>query len=487
VSGLDEATALTSSEIRRRAVRGTVALVGRSTALRVIGLATNVVLARLLLPSEFGELAIGLTTLTLASLFVAGGLGAALLQRREPPRRSELEGVVTTQVILGVAIGVVIAAIAAPLGTTGLVTAIMVWSLPISALRTSSVVLTERQMQYGPIVVAEVLETAVYAVIAIVSVLLGAGVYGVAAAAVVRAVVGTGYMLAAVPDGLVRPRLNWSEVRPLLSFGAQFQAAAVIGVGRDEGLNVGLAALGSLSLLGFWGLAQRVLQIPFLLFEALWRVSFPALARLTDAGDDVKELLGRTSSSLSIGVGLVLVALAASAQDVVPLVFGEHWSPTATSVALPCLGLLLSGPVSVVSAGFLYANGDARTVLNAMIASSIVVIVVSLGIVAIDDVTWAPGVGLLLGSLVEAAFFLVAMRRHGVRGVGHKTAICAACGVLAAGCGWYAGRQIDDQVLGAMVAVAVSEVVYVGTLLAVGRDSLRNVVRLSKRALVRAT
>ncbi len=454
---------------------------GRSTALRIIGLATNVVLARLLVPSEFGELAIGLTTLTLASLFVAGGLGAALLQRREPPRRSELEGVVTVQVILGIALGAAIAAIAIPLGRTGVVTAIMVWSLPISALRTSSVVLTERQMQYGPIVVSEILETAVYAVIAIVSVVLGAGVYGVAAAAVVRSVVGSGYMLAAVPAGLVRPRLNWGEVRPLLSFGAQFQAAAVIAVGRDEGVNVGLAALGGLSILGFWGLAQRVLQIPFLLFEALWRVSFPAMARLTDAGDDVKRLLARTSSSLSVGVGVVLVALAASAQDLVPLVFGEQWRPTAVSVALPCLALLLSGPVSVVSAGFLYANGDARTVLNAMTVSSVVVLVVSLSIVAVDDVSWAPAVGLFIGSLVEAMFFLLAMRRHGVDGVGRRTAVPAGCGAVAAACGWFAARQVDDHVIGMLVAVAVSQMVYIAALCVVGRQALKDVVRLTRQ------
>jgi O-antigen/teichoic acid export membrane protein len=50
---------LASSEVRHRAVRGAIALIGRGTALRGLGLLTNLVLARILVPREFGELAIG--------------------------------------------------------------------------------------------------------------------------------------------------------------------------------------------------------------------------------------------------------------------------------------------------------------------------------------------------------------------------------------------------------------------------------------------
>ena len=87
--------------MRHRAVRGGIALIGRGTALRALGLLTNLVLARILVPQEFGELAIGLTVVALASLFVTGGLGSALVRRSTPPRRSELQGVLAMQLMLG--------------------------------------------------------------------------------------------------------------------------------------------------------------------------------------------------------------------------------------------------------------------------------------------------------------------------------------------------------------------------------------------------
>ena len=109
---------LASSEVRHRAVRGGIALIGRGTALRALGLLTNLVLARILVPQEFGELAIGLTVVALASLFVTGGLGSALVRRSTPPRRSELQGVLAVQLMLGGLIALVTAAVALPFGRT---------------------------------------------------------------------------------------------------------------------------------------------------------------------------------------------------------------------------------------------------------------------------------------------------------------------------------------------------------------------------------
>jgi O-antigen/teichoic acid export membrane protein len=474
---------LGSSEVRHRAVRGGIALIGRGTALRALGLLTNLVLARILVPREFGELAIGLTVVALASLFVTGGLGSALVRRSTPPRRSELQGVLAMQLLLGALIALVTAAVALPFGRTGVVTTIMTLALPVTAIRTPGVVLTERRMQYGPIVLSEVTETAVYAACAIGAALVGFGVYGVAAAGLVRAFTGSVAMLVAVPEGRLWPRLHWAEVRPIMGFGAKFQAASLIGVGRDQALNVGLAVAGSLSVLGLWGLALRLLQAPFLMFEALWRVSFPAVARMLDAGDDVSEPLRRTAATLGVGVGIVLVALAGSAWDLVPFAFGERWASAAPAVALPCVGLLLSGPVSVVSAGFLYARGDAGAALWATAISSIVVVACSVSLVAATGEVWGVGVGQCLGAIVEAVIFLRATRRHGLDGIATQAVVTTACGAVAVAAGWLACESIANHLLGACAAMALSVAVFGLTLCLVDFRALRETARLGRRTL----
>ena len=72
-------------------------------------------------------------------------------------------------------------------------------------------------------------------------------------------------------------------MRPLLRFGVRFQAAIGVGVARDQVLNAGIAAIGGLGTLGVWALAFRVMQVPLLLFTTLYRVSYPAMAKLLAA------------------------------------------------------------------------------------------------------------------------------------------------------------------------------------------------------------
>jgi O-antigen/teichoic acid export membrane protein len=474
---------LASSEVRHRALRGAVALIGRGTALRGLGLLTNLVLARILVPREFGELAIGLTVVALANLFVTGGLGATLVRRPETPRRSELQGVLAMQLALGAVIALATAAVALPFGRTGVVTSIMALALPVTAIRTPSVVLTERRMQYGPIVLSEVTETAVYAVLAIGAALAGLGVYGVAAAGLVRAFTGSVSMLITVPEGRLWPRLHWAQVRPILGFGAKFQAASLIGVSRDQGLNVGVAAVGSLSALGLWGLAYRLLQAPYLMFEALWRVSFPAVARMLDAGEDVREPLQRAAATLTVAVGVVLVALAGSAWDLVPFAFGGRWSSAAPAVALPCIGMLFSGPISVVSAGFLYARGDAGSALRATGISSIVTVACSVVLVGATGEVWGIGVGQFLGAVVEAVIFLRATHRHGLDGIATRAVATTACGAVAATAGWLACQSISSHVLGTLVSIPLSVAVFGMALGLVDFRALRETARLGRRTM----
>ena len=54
-------------------------------------------------------------------------------------------------------------------------------------------------------------------------------------------------------------------------------------------VNLVVAAAGGTQLLGYWSLANRLLQVPFWLLQALWRVSYPTMARLRAHGEDTRH------------------------------------------------------------------------------------------------------------------------------------------------------------------------------------------------------
>ena len=283
--------AISVDEAGRRAVGGAALMIARGGLILGLGLGANIALARILAPRDFGLVALGTVLLLFGSFLAEGGLGAGLIRRPEPPTRRELEAVSGAQ--LGLTSLVVLCAVlvAIPVGRDGLVVAAMVAALPILMLKVPAVVLLERRLDYRVIATTDIVEAVAFYVWALVTVALGAGVWGFATAAIARAVAGAITVNRLGPIGVVRPRWAWREIRPLIGFAARLQGTVVIGLLRDQALNVGIALIAGVATLGVWNLAWRVLQIPFMTFGTLTRIGLPAMARLLNAGEDPRPAL----------------------------------------------------------------------------------------------------------------------------------------------------------------------------------------------------
>src|SRR5436190_637068 len=194
-----------------------------------------------------------------------------------------------------------------------------------------------------------------------------------------RAELGTllGFQLG-VATALARPVVSRPILRGLLPFGLRLQAIDFVNLVREQGLNVGIAAIGGLATLGAWSFAYRIMQMPYILFTTLWRVSFPAMSRLVEAKEDMKPLLERGVALTAVATGAILVPLTASAPAAIPAILGEGWHEVPDVVPWASLGLMIGGPISVAVAGYLYAIGDARTPLRATLAHTAVWLVVAL-------------------------------------------------------------------------------------------------------------
>ena len=155
------------------------------------------------------------------------------------------------------------------------------------------------------------------------------GVWAIATAALVRSICGGALLVSLVPGAIVRPRVSLSRTRHMLGFGMRFQAVGGVNLVRDQGLNVAVAAIAGVATLGVWSVAFRLVQATTLLFESLWRVSFPAMARLLETGEDPRPLLERGIALTGTAAGFLVAAMGGSATALVPVLFGESWSSAA--------------------------------------------------------------------------------------------------------------------------------------------------------------
>jgi hypothetical protein len=137
------------------------------------------------------------------------------------------------------------------------------------------------------------------------------------------------------------------------------------------------------------------------------------MSQLVHSGENPAAALRKALVVGSVGGGLILTPLAASAPAVFELVLGREWGAASTVVAPAALGLLVAGPISVTAAGYTYALGNTRLVLMSAVshtAAWLLVMTPLLGPLGVRAV----GVGWLASGLVDAAFFSRILRRAGV-------------------------------------------------------------------------
>ena len=473
---------MNAGEVRRRAVSGAAVDVLRGIGGRSVGLIGVLVLAHLLTPHELGLVAFGLTFVTFATFLADGGIGAGLIRRVDPPTRADLKALLAFQLAFSTALAVGIAAVLLPFGEFGQITALMVISLPLMSVRAPGVILLERELNYKRLAVVDIVETGCYFAWAIVMVTLGWGVWGLASATVVRALSGSTLLLVLFPPARMVPSWSWTRVQTLLGFGVRFQAVGVVNLLRDQGMNAAIALVAGVSALGIWSVAYRILQVPLLFFGSMWRVSFPGMARLVEAGDDVGPTIERVVAVVAVIAGVILAPLVAATPAWVPAILGSQWTDAVAVIPPACLQLMVMGPISVALIGYLWALGEASAVLRATLVGIPLMAAVLIPLLMIIGVP-AVGFGWMASGFGEATVLLACARRHAEFRIRARLVPPTAFAVLAASVGWVVATQVGITVVGGLAGALCALAVYVVALWLWHRSYLLDSVRLAIRGL----
>jgi O-antigen/teichoic acid export membrane protein len=473
------------AQLRHSAVRGVVSLVSRNVAVRFLGLIGSVVIARLLTPTDFGTIALGLTVSQIGLAFVSGGVTSSLARAPDEPERADLKAALAFQVGTMLAFVAVASPICLAFGTAGAVCALMIWSLPIDALRVAPTAMAMRHLNFGPLARTAIIEAVVVNAASIVLVVAGFGVWGIVIANLLRSVTGTVILTSLGSVGWLLPRWNWGRLRRHFAFGASNQAVVVVNTARDQGLNIVIGAVGGLAVLGFWSLAYRMLQIVLLVMQAVWQVAFPAIARLLEAGQSATTMMSRGVRLVAVVTGFAAALLGGAAPALVPVLFGSGWDAVPALLALGAMSLTVSGPITTLGFSFLWAVGSANAVLRAVIIHTVTWLVVAAGLLTTIG-SAGVGIAMLIAAFVVRLVLLRDIRRHIRLDDLRLTLPPALLALIAGGAGWFIAESVGNHVIG----LALSTTAVVGTY-ACGagfglREDVRALVRLLRSALERS-
>jgi O-antigen/teichoic acid export membrane protein/glycosyltransferase involved in cell wall biosynthesis len=467
-----------TSEVHERTSAGVAYLASSSFMALFVSFMGNLLLARMLTPDDFGLVAIGTTLTTFGTAFAEGGLGSGMIRSPVAPTRHDLRALNGIQLAIALAICIPCALGALQFGIAGGVTAIMILSLPVDTLQTPGMVELTRSMRYDRISAVNLGALTASQVFAVVTVALGAGVWGFAVAAVVRSVVGV-VLILVVGGHLYPPAIRgWRRLWPLMRFGIRFQSNWIVIVIGDQLLNVVVGAISGVGVLGLWSLAKKTLQVPAALFNSLASVAFPAISNLRTLGRDTSALVLRTVRLSTIVATLAFVPFAVASPSLIPALFGAKWQGAADVVPLCVLAAVLSGPSIAIIGGYLFAVGRVGLVVRSSFANAVSVLIVAAALLPSLGVR-AVGVAAVVGAATQAVLFDRAARRVG--GINPlRTAIePVAAALIAGGLGLALSTENEHSLVLGLGAAAIAFGLNFGLLFAVIRSDLLEALRFT--------
>jgi PST family polysaccharide transporter len=328
---------------------------------------TGIVLARLLVPEDFGVYAVALVALTALLSLNELGVSIAIVRWPGDPRR--IAPTVTTISIASSSILYAICFFAAPTFAAALgapeaagVVRLLCLTVIVDGITAAAVQLANREFRQGARLVVDLTNLVLTTAITVSLASTGHGAWSLAVGQLVGNVV-SGVMLCYVVRMWPRPGFDRTLARELLAFGLPLAGGSLLVFAM---LNIHYIVTGRMLgavALGLYLQAFNLSSWPVNTFSmVVRRVSLPAFAAVQDDKAAREATLGRFSSVLAAVTLPTCVLLGLLALPLVSTLYGQKWAASAS--ALQWLAVLAAVRVACELAyDYLVALGRSRTTM----------------------------------------------------------------------------------------------------------------------------
>jgi PST family polysaccharide transporter len=318
------------ARLRRRAVRGGVILLATRLLTQGLLWGVTLVVARLLLPRDFGLMTSGLIFVGLADLLAEAGVGKALVQK-EDLRPADLAEGFTLSLLLSVGLYVVLFLLAGPaaafLQSPDFTDFLRVLALAVLLIpfKTVPLALLDRGLHLGKQSAVHVIVSVVQSSLVLAMAAAGYGYWALATGALVSRALET--VIVTYYSGW-RPRLvrPGAGARGLLSFGVHISLGSLLWFVYSNSDFAIIGRLAGPEVLGLYAFAFQLISLPVQKITVnVNQVVYPVFCRLQKDRDRMRDWYVRLTVLLGF-VGMpVMVGMALVAQDGFYLVLGEKW------------------------------------------------------------------------------------------------------------------------------------------------------------------
>ncbi len=316
--------------VARRTVTGAAWAMLAFVAARVLSYGSNLVLARLLAPTDFGLVSFAMIFIGASTLLQDLGVSAAIVHSGRDPR-AVAGTALTINVVAALALFVVIALFTPVVAgmqadpATPMVLLALALGVIVTSIGSVQSALLMKQLAYRRKFLPDSIPYAVGGAVSVVMALTGFGVWSLVIGSLVRTVTST-ILLWALVDVRPWPELRWPVAWELLGYGRHVAFQSILGFASNNvdyfiiGYAIGAHALGVYTMA--YSLATLIPAVS----NVAVSVMFPALSRLRNDRASLEALFAdghRVIWTLSLPLAILLFV---GAPAFVQVVLGERWT-----------------------------------------------------------------------------------------------------------------------------------------------------------------
>jgi len=375
VEGMPEsALEIDLETVKGRAVKGVVALTGRTFFLQIISFFGFFLLTVFLGTAEIGLFFAVSELIAILGYFSDIGLAAALIQKKEKPKLADIRSTFTIQQALVLTLIVLVFVLTPWLRNFYNISQPGIWLLWalaagffLASLKTIPSVLLERKLRFDLLVIVEIIESLLFYGLAVLLAWQGFGVVSYAWAVLARGIAGVIliYLLSPWKIGFAFEK---DSLKHLLRFGVPYQANTFLAVIKDRLMNVFLWKIIGATGVGILGWAQKWAQMPLrFIMDAVIKVTFPAYARMQEQKKELSQAIEKTLFFITLLVFPMIIGLCLIARPLV-LILPRYskWEIALLALYLYAINSLW-GAVTTPLTNALTAIGKIKTVFKLMV------------------------------------------------------------------------------------------------------------------------
>ena len=328
--------------MRRKVFSGLFWKFGERITAQVISLIVSIVLARLLTPHDYGAVSLVMIFITIANVFVSGGFGNSLIQKKNADNL-DFSSVFFISIGIGTTLYVLLFA-AAPLiasfyGLPILTPVLRVLGIRIIVASINSVqhAYVFRHMLFKRFFWSTLFGTLLSGVVGIAMAYHGFGVWSLVAQ----------YLTNTCTDTIVlwftvrwRPdfRCSWTRAKGLLSYGWKLLASSLLDTGYKQLRSLIIGKKYTVSDMTYYNQGDK---LPSLIVTnintTIGHVLFPAMSQVQDDRPRIKQMTRRAIQISSYIMWPLMIGFAIVAEPFVSLVLTDKWLPCVPFIRIFCL------------------------------------------------------------------------------------------------------------------------------------------------------